>query len=410
MLRALVISILAVGTAFAFLSVAIVTNKAVREIRDGWRRLRRARLEPKVLAYAHGDDASLLPALGGRVPLLDRGVLESILLDHVHRVRGIERDRLGRVLDELGYVDRYLRRLKSPRWWARADAAERLGLAGAGRASAALIAAMEDSVPEVRLRAAKALAAAGGASAVLPLVATLREPNRWSTIRIADVLSGLGPKVQGELQTAYAGLNLAGKLAVLDILGRIRSIEAEPWLSRRLDDPEADVRARACHALGSVGDPAAAPRLRGRLADGAWPVRAMAAKALGRLRDAASVRELRAALRDREWWVRANAAEALRQIGPAGLAEIEAALDDDDRYARHQAVLVLQASGRLDELVDTLAREGPGRNDAERKLRIAAHDGQVGRLEELAASHRDPEVRRVLTAIVAEAPHPEAAA
>ena len=103
--RILIFSVLSTGAVFLGLTIGIIVNKAWRESRQEWLRRRRLVLEPVILAYAHGEHVSLLPALGGTIRRADRGVIEVLLLDHVQRVRGIERDRLGRALDELGYVD-----------------------------------------------------------------------------------------------------------------------------------------------------------------------------------------------------------------------------------------------------------------------------------------------------------------
>jgi len=315
----LVVTILVVASVFSTLMLLIVAAKAWREIRDGWRRARRRVLEPQLLRYAHGSDASVLSALGGGLDPRDRGVVEAILIDHVQRVRGIERDRMARALDELGYVERYLAGLDSSRWWKRAESAENLGLAIARRATTRLVRSLEDETAEVRLRAAKALGAVGGRAAVLPLLKALSEPNRWSTIRIADILSDMGQDVVRELMDAFPRLNAHAQLAALDILGRIHSLDAVPWLLERLKDTRADVRARAAHALGAIGVLDSGPALRRALTDPEWPVRAMAAKSLGRIHDAEGIPPLCTALRDREWWVRANAAEALKLLGPIGI-------------------------------------------------------------------------------------------
>jgi HEAT repeat protein len=333
----LIATVISIAALFLGLTLLIVFGKGWREVRDGSRRARRRALEPRVLSYAHGIDASIFSALGGVIARRDRVVVEEILLDHASRVRGVEHERLCRALDELGFVDRFLVRLKGPGWWRRAEAAEKLGLAGAKRATAPLAQALADEVPEVRLRAAKALGLVGGRAAVLPLVNALAEPNRWSTIRIADILTGMGSGVVTELMDAYPKLNDHAKLAALDIFGRIHALAAVPWLLPRLDDPAGNVRARAAHALGAIGVVDAAPALRKALDDPEWPVRAMAAKALGRIRDTGAIPALSAALRDREWWVRANAAEALRLAGRRGWMALEGMLDDDDPYARHQA-------------------------------------------------------------------------
>jgi len=404
MQSALIVTVLAIASLFLLLTLGIIAGKAWREMRDGWRRARRRGLEPLVLKYAHGSDASILLALGGGLAARDRVVVEQILLDHVQRVRGIENDRLCRALDELGFVDRFLAGLTAPTWWRRAEAAENLGLAGAKRATAKLAAALDDDVPEVRLRAAKALGIVGGRAAVLPLVHALAEPNRWSTIRIADILTGMGPEVVRELIDAFPKLNTHAKLAALDIVGRIHALESVPWLLRCLADADRDVRARAAHALGAIGVVDAAPELRRALGDPEWPVRAMAAKALGRIHDAEAIPALCAALRDREWWVRANAAEALKMNGPMGVEALEGMLADADLFAKHQACLMLEDAGILDRRVAQLASSGALRNAAEVVVTRFIQAGQTSRLRELAASHAEAGVRRELARLLPPPP------
>ncbi len=402
--RLVVETILATSAVFLLLTVLIVLNKAQREIREGWRRARRRELEPRVLAWAHGDAPSVLSVLGGGLAKKDRRVYEEIVLDHVLRVRGVERERLARTLDELGFVDRWRRELGSRAWWRRAAAAERLGLARASRSTEQLLVAMKDPVEEVRLRAAKALGAIGGKAALEPLVRALAEPNRWSAIRIADILTDLGGDVAGELIDRYPTLNRHGRLAALDILARVHTIDSSSFLHERLTDEDRDVRARAAHALGSIGDPAAAPALMARLEDAEWPVRAMAAKALGRIRHLPAIPALRKAMRDREWWVRANAAEAVRAMGEAGIEALEETLGDVDVYARHQAVQMLQQSGQLELRLAQLASPDPRiRSEAEVVVRKIATIGQMGRLREVAEQHAEERVREALAAILPRA-------
>jgi HEAT repeat protein len=400
MQSALIVTVLSIAAVFLALTILIVVGKAWREFRDGWRRARRRALEPIILKYAHGNDTSILPALGGGIAKRDRVVVQAILLDHVSRVRGIEHERLCRALDELGFVDRFLTDLRGSRWFRRAQAAENLGLAGAKRATARLAASLADDVPEVRLRAAKALGLVGGRAAVLPLVYALTEPNRWSTIRIADILTNMGSEVVKELMEAFPAMNFHGKLAALDILGRIHALQAVPFLLSRLDDPDGNVRARAAHALGAIGAVDAAPALRHALADEAWPVRAMAAKALGRVHDLEGIALLCAALRDQEWWVRANAAEALRLAGPPGLEALEWMLDDADVYATHQACLMLEDAGVLDRRVAQLAGSGALRAIAESVVTRFVRAGQISRLRELKATHSEAAVREALSRLL----------
>ncbi len=390
-------AIYAIGLVFLLLTFVIVLNKGVREARARRRRRRRLALEPRVLRYAHGDAVSIIEALGGSVSRTDRGVIEEILLSHLERVKGIEGERLRGALDQLHFVDDYLHQLQSGRWWTRARAAERLGLAGAVRATGKLAHALGDESSEVRIRAAQALGLVGGTAAVRPLIQALREQSRWSSIRIADILAGMGPRVVDDLVAHFPGLELHARVSVLDILGRIRAPHVAPWLRAWLEDEEPDVRARACHALGVLGDLEAKDALRRALKDAQWPVRAMAAKALGRLRQIEAIPDLSEALRDREWWVRSNAAEALRQMGPAGIQALTRMLHDRDLFARHQAVLKLEEAGVLDEKVALLSAEDARERAAgESLVQSFIESGQIGRLLELSVGHRDGGVRQRL--------------
>jgi len=388
-----------VGGVFLALTIVIVCNKAWRETRARRRRARWWALEPKILAWVHGEGRSVLLAFPGGVGPRDRVVVEQILLAHVQRVRGTARERFREALDQLGFVDDYLHELHSARWWFRARAGERLGAAGSARAVDPLIAALEDDTVEVRIRAAKALGAVGGAAAIRSLTKALEEPTRWSTLRIADILSEMGPEVVQELIEPFPRMAPPAKVAVLDILARVRALSVAPWIREKLAEADADVRARAANALGSLGDAESGPALREALHDPEWPVRAMAAKALGRVRHAEAVPDLCEALRDREWWVRSNAAKALRDLGSAGQDALVWMLEDADPFARQQAVLMLEEAGLLDEKVDLLARTDPGtRNTALALIRRFIEAGQVWRLHELAASHPEPKVRHALRA------------
>ncbi|ANM30333.1 hypothetical protein ABI59_13270 [Acidobacteria bacterium Mor1] len=400
MLHVLTVVIVVIGAVFLLLTGVIVVNKAWRETRQRRFRSRRTVLEPQILRWVHHGEGSLSQALSGETAADDGAVIESVLLDLAQRVRGEELERISASLDEMGYVDDYLERLGSRSWWVRARAAEQLGLAMSRRSVDSLVRALEDESSEVRIRAAQSLAQLGGEASLRPLILALNEPSRWSTIRIADILTSMGRQVVDQLIDLWPDLTRRGRLAALDVIGRIRPLRAQPWLYDRLADEDADIRARACHALGAIGDPNSGDRVADLLQDPEWPVRAMAAKALGRMRYDTAIPALCESLRDAAWWTRSNAAEALRSMGRKGVTALDRMLDDEDRYARHQAVLMLQQVGIVDEQVDRLAHAGPEAAAAEEMLRRMAHAGPADRLAELLERHPDSRVRQILAGIL----------
>ena len=399
----LIWAILSIGGIFLILTILIVVNKAWRETATASRARHRREREPKILSWAHGDEKNVLRSLDDQASALDKVVIEQILLDHIQRVRGIERDRMARAMEQLGFIDVYLGGLESRRWWRRAESAEKLGLAANKRAIQPLSHTLDDEMPEVRLRAAKALGQLGGVTSARKLVRALNEPNRWSTIRVADILIGMGRESIDTVIEAFDDLTREGQLAVLDIVGRVRPLEATPWLLEKARDESTDIRARACHALGSIGDPNVRQELIAALDDPEWPVRAMAAKALGRMLVVESIPELGRALRDQQWWVRHNAARALRAIGPRGLEALEKLVADGDPFAREQAVLMLEEAGHVDKRANELAKDGSAAQKAAKLFfeRIVA-SGATGRLRVLSVDHPVEEVRRELLDLLPE--------
>jgi HEAT repeat protein len=392
-----------VGTAglLLFLIAVIIVNKALRELREAIDRDRRAALEPVVAAYLGSADAMpILTYLPRRLGRRDRRLVEALLAEASTAGAApgeAVRARAAAAFEALGSVDRALRDLDSRRWWKRAAAAERLGVMRSSRAAERLVKVMGDEVGEVRMRAAAALGLIRGATSIRPLVAALSDPSRWSAIRVAEILVGVGHEAVDELLPAWDSLPLHARLSALDILARLRTPRARDLMRRCLADPAADIRARAAHGLGLIGDIGAVEALQEALRDHAWPVRAMAAKALGRIGSQAAVPALARALEDREWWVRANAGEALRRLGDAGRTALIDMLDAADPYARHQAVAQLEEGGVLDGWIADLGSPDETRRAA--ALRVIEKIIALGRTDHLAqqaAAIAEDGVRRFL--------------
>ncbi|HET9480781.1 MAG TPA: HEAT repeat domain-containing protein, partial [Candidatus Polarisedimenticolia bacterium] len=327
----------AVAAVFLLLLAVIILAKAWRQFVEARLRLRRAELEPAFFKYVVGT-GPIENHLPRRIRHAERVLVEEIFFDLDRVVKGSVRDRAREAFERLGLVDHYLEKLESRRWWARAEAAEKLGMMGSEKATRALVDHMQDPVPEVRVRVARALGLIRTSEALVPLIHALRDPGRWSAIRVAGILIGAGDESVEILLKKFDGLPLHARISAIDIFGRIRSLKATRKLRELLRDGEPDIRARAAFALGFIGDPNSAPFLIESLKDDSWAVRAMATKALGRLREEASVPALCGALADPQWWVRTNAAEALKNKGGAGVTALLSMLDSKDAYAAQQAV------------------------------------------------------------------------
>jgi len=398
-----------VGGFFVLLLTIIIVSKAWREVVEARLRRRRVELEPAFFKYVVGSGpiASFLerPIKGN-----ERQLVEQVFFELGRVVKGSVHDRARDAFEQLGFVDHYLANLNSRRWWTRAEAAEKLGLMGSAKATVALIEHMTDPVPEVRVRAARALGNIRTSEALRPLALALRDPGRWSAIRVAGILIGAGDESVEILLKEFARFPQHAKISAIDIFGRIRSLKAISLLRDLLRDKDADIRARAAFALGSIGDPTSASHLAAALTDPAWFVRAMAAKALGRLKEDVSIPALCSALADPQWWVRANAAEALKNKGQRGMGALLSMLDSKDAYAAQQAVAMLQDSGVLDAMISRLASEESV--ERQQALDVMAKLVRLKRtdlLTEIAHNHPENSIRQRLGIILGLRIQPQAA-
>jgi HEAT repeat protein len=237
--------------------------------------------------------------------------------------------------------------------------------AGAGR----LLAALEDSAPEVRIEAARGVARRRLSAALASLLARLESlahpeeaeaEEEWAALTEALVAlasaSGADPgsgttraeaATAGDPCAARPALDLlaaripgAGdgvRLAIATVLGRVGRSGDTPTATLLLKDPSPRVRRAAVEALARLDPGTAAEPLRLALADEAAEVRIAAASALGASANDAVVDDLERLADDPDPRVRAAAVRAVgrRLAGccdPAlrarGLGRLHAALDE----------------------------------------------------------------------------------
>ena len=178
----------------------------------------------------------------------------------------------------------------------RTRAARVLGAMEDPAAVPALIRALEDEEPAVRVSASKALGRLRDHRALVPLV---------------NLLDDEDCHVRGSAVTSLGRLGDAGSASVP---GTVGEPAAATVLIRALGDEEPTVRVSAVRALGGLGDPRAFEPLVNLLDDEDCRVREAVALSLGWLGDVRAVPYLNAALDDDEWSVRRVAERSLEQL------------------------------------------------------------------------------------------------
>jgi HEAT repeat protein len=263
-------------------------------------------------------------------------------------------------------------KLGDPEVKVRAHAALVLGQLGDVRAVEPLARALADPSPEVRVEAAHALGALKDVRAIEPLTAALRDPDLNVRTEVGHALVAVGgPDTLEPLLRLLSGSESAeARAGAAKVLGRVGGAAAVEPLSAALRNPDEEVSRAAAEALGQLKDPRALEPLARTLDDAAAPawLRYDVARALEALGDWRAVPALLRALQAPDPALRRLAAQALGVLrSPEALPGLLQALDDEQAGVREA---VAETLGRLGEaaavgpLTDALADPEPAVREA----------------------------------------------
>ena len=277
----------------------------------------------------------------------------SLLIHLDNEIDPDTRPRLQPLFTGLIFIDDEIDALKSNHVKRRLLAVERLGFLNNEASTAALLNALEDNIPTIRLCAARSLASQGNTEAIRPILQALDLPSELDYRREIEAISDYGPSAVPTLLTILESPSEKSPnnaiIVAARVLGMLRTQEAVIPLIRQLNNPEDSVRLYAARALGEIGDPAAISPVAALANDPAWRVRKKAMRAIGKLHADRQVPMLSNALSDSSWWVRFSAAQALHSLGQLGIAELEKVIKNtSDEHAREICCEVLEEHMILD--------------------------------------------------------------
>jgi len=355
----------------------LLTYKRVRESTAR----RRMRMREGVAAFA----VEITDELPRALTTFERRLLRETLLETAHELSGAARDRLATSFAERGFIAEAERGLRSRMMLHRVRAAEVVGELGGLDSVPALRKGLRDREPLVRFACAHALTRVGAVGALDEILGALAEgDDHFGQGAMAEVLLDSGPDSVNELRTLLGDpRHPRRRRLIVVVLGELRAFDAVPELTAALRDRDDELCARACHALGKIGDPESAEPLAIVAMDGArpWFVRTAAAGACGQIGDPRTAGTLVEALDSEEWYPRNAAASALVRLEDVGVAAVcsRVASLEPESVAHYWGLL--DAAGRTEAII---VRAANGERRVRRFVSAAARAGATARLEEMA--------------------------
>ena len=266
--------------------IALVATGLVARRRHGRSQLARAEAEIGPILYAAIDRGAFEPGEVERLSRTKQRALEAKARSLLPKLRGTDRETLGRLLDHWGAVDAARAQRHSKRFLVRAKAGEFLGDSGSPSAVRDLIELLHDPDPRVRWSAARGLGRLGHPSALSPLLACLEGPRALPVDAVADAVIQIRSCPVAVLRQGLRSKSVASRAVTVELLGRFQALASiDDVIDLLHNDPSAEVRARAARALGRMSSPRAVDALMMNLNDGPVAMRVQAVWALGEIGD-----------------------------------------------------------------------------------------------------------------------------
>ena len=248
------------------------------------------------------------------------------------------RARISVALGQLGgpeVIERLVRALGDPAWWVRMRTVEALEHVG-GIAEGPLLIALDDSDPEIRIRAAVALERLGVPNDLVRMIESGERVSEAMQTMVKFAAAGprefLSELAQHDSRQVRSALVIAAERTG-------RSDLADDLIRMASGDPEAALRAQALTALRLLGIRDALPAALSALADDDQQVRSAAVDLVGEFGSTDILGLLHAQTADADPRVRAASIRALARLGaPVGEADLTRLLHDADWTVREAAV------------------------------------------------------------------------
>lgn len=291
----------------------------------------------------------------------DIDIIVDMLFNYVSYFTGDLQNRIIEVFENLGVVDKYIKKLNYGNKIEKCLAAYRLGKIKSEKAFPYLIKALEDKNDDVKLVAANSLGYFKKQDAFISLIRILGILDLFKAESIAEIIIEIIKNNEDNLlyiMNLLKEKNYKLKYWAIYILGETKYIKSISEIEKLLKEPDEKIRVQAAISLGKIGDPSVYKSLCLSLTDPSWKVRKESVVSLGKLGHPDAILSLTVAIMDRNWDVNIEVCSALIKLDNT-LNSFVNLLESNNVFVRRRAAEVLETNGILDRYINEI----PGSDD-----------------------------------------------
>jgi len=287
--------------------------------------------------------------------------IEEVLLNLIDEER--DRENVKRLVDKMGYIKFYEKRLKSKNRIAKASAIDKLGKMLSHSSTEKLIEVLKkENNTEIISVTIRALSRIGSPVALKGMMEQLPDLANKSLVsrKIIEAslvnfgINAIPVLIEFGGKSGYAPI----KSSILEVLSVLPCTQSSCSFSfDNLESGDAEIRAKALKVLGRINttsiefDPTL---LLPFIEDEVWFVRLQAAKALCNIRYKKAPDVLGVLLIDENWQVRNAASGALATLGNASIDVFLRTLRHNDEYARQSVCEEIEKTDFVEKLIENL--------------------------------------------------------
>ncbi len=340
---------LSLAMSVAFVQCATITVLLLfsfsRKMARQYRESRASRVSPAIREFLgrHASGADHLQDIRD-IRVAYPAEVEQCLVEFLRMVRGEGRERLARLVCDLGLVRQWQRRFHSRNLARRKKAVADLALVPREFAGDILQQAMSDPDESVRLHTARHMVSNLQPGELAQVFALVVNGSLVTRMVLAEDLRPYALELaQQVIPAVLQGGETHSTRAALDVLRAWGKFLPLPQVYPLLRHPDAGVRAAALLVLPLVPRlPELEAEVLHALTDPVEPVRAMAVRIAAKFGVSNAVPELVRSLRDPDAQIAVAAAQALAQLGPVGCRILEREMITGSLLAASAALEALQ--------------------------------------------------------------------